>query len=135
MFQEFSIVFDPLIQEYHGISDDDVHTSDMDITKIVGNIKADVPVSYTRIYVGRNIEGFGLSPGITKKQRLEVEDLMKTAFEKLNGELGGTYYPLNRMEDAVRQQLMNENLLFISGDRNHIVAGYVDNFCMIFLMT
>ena len=33
--------------------------------------------------VGRSISGFGLSPGITKQQRLEVESLMKTAFGNL----------------------------------------------------
>ena len=33
--------------------------------------------------VGRSISGFGLSPGITKEQRLEVESLMKTAFGNL----------------------------------------------------
>ena len=36
-----------------------------------------------RIRVGRSIEGFGLSPGITREQRLGVEKLMKSAFGKL----------------------------------------------------
>ena len=67
-FKDFSAVFDPLIQEYHGISSDAVHSSDMDFTKIQGNIDADVPVKSTRIRVGRNINGFGLSPGITRGQ-------------------------------------------------------------------
>ena len=47
-----------------------------------------------RIRVGRSIDGFGLSPGITKEQRLEVEGLMKKAFAKMTGDLSGTYYPL-----------------------------------------
>ena len=38
--------------------------------------------------------GFGLSPGITREQRLQVESLMKKAFSKLIGDLAGTYYPL-----------------------------------------
>merc|ERR1712107_962989 len=65
-YKDFAEVFDPLIQEYHGISADATHTSDMDASKISGNIDADVPVKSTRIRVGRSIEGFGLSPGITK---------------------------------------------------------------------
>ena len=73
------------IQEYHGISPDAVHTSDMDVNKIVGNIDPAAPVKSTRIRVGRNIDGFGLSPGITKQQRLDVENLMKNAFTKLTG--------------------------------------------------
>ena len=47
--------------------------------------------NFTRIRVGRSIEGFGLSPGITKQQRLDVEQLMIKAFAKLEGDLAGTY--------------------------------------------
>ena len=68
-YKVFSDVFDPLIQEYHGISADSVHTSDMDVSKIKGNIDPKAPVHSTRIRVGRSIDGFGLSPGITKEQR------------------------------------------------------------------
>merc|ERR1712147_384640 len=67
------------IQEYHGISSDSKHTSDMDAGKIKGNINSDVPVLSARIRVGRSIDGFGLSPGITKEQRVGVESLMKNA--------------------------------------------------------
>merc|ERR1739846_112859 len=65
-YKDFSAVFDPLIQEYHGISSSAKHTSDMDPSKINGNIDSDVPVHSCRIRVGRSIDGFGLSPGITK---------------------------------------------------------------------
>ena len=63
-YKDFALVFDPLIQEYHGISADSKHTSDMDVKS-------------TRIRVGRSIDGFGLSQGITQDQRLGVESLMK----------------------------------------------------------
>jgi protein-arginine kinase len=122
-YKDFAEVFDPLIQEYHGISADSTHTSDMDSTKIVGNIDDDVPVKSTRIRVGRSIEGFGLSPGITKEQRLEVEGLMKTAFSKLEADLAGEYYPLTGMEEETRQKLVDDHFLFVSGDKNLIAAG------------
>merc|ERR1712183_1142996 len=64
-YKDFSEIFDAIIQEYHGISADAKHTSDMDPEKIKGNIEPGVPVHSTRIRVGRNIDGFGLSPGIT----------------------------------------------------------------------
>merc|ERR1711970_201949 len=82
-YKVFADVFDPIIQEYHGISADSVHTSDMDVGKINGNIVEGAPVHSTRIRVGRSIDGFGLSPGITKDQRLGVENLMKKAFANL----------------------------------------------------
>lgn len=122
-YKDFADVFDPLIQEYHGISPDAVHQSDMDATKIQGNIEDDVPVKSTRIRVGRNIEGFGLSPGITKEQRIAVEKLMIEAFGKLEDDLAGEYYPLTGMEEATRQQLVDDHFLFVSGDKNLISAG------------
>merc|ERR1712055_946150 len=37
-YKDFAEVFDPLIQEYHGITPETMHTSDMDVNKIQGNI-------------------------------------------------------------------------------------------------
>merc|ERR1712142_1421784 len=93
-YRDFAPVFDPIIQEYHGIKPGAVHTSDMDVNKIMGNIDSKIPVHSVRIRVGRSIDGFGLSPGITRDQRLGVENLMKSAFKKLSGDLSGNYYPL-----------------------------------------
>merc|ERR1712012_1359133 len=92
-YKVFSDVFDPIIQDYHGISPDAVHTSDMDVSKIQGNIDAKAPVHSTRIRVGRNIDGFGLSPGITKQQRLDVE-----SFRQLKGRLGWNLLSSDRNE-------------------------------------
>merc|ERR1712062_241810 len=122
-YKVFADVFDPLIQEYHGIPAGSKHTSDMDATKIKGTIDPAAPVHSTRIRVGRSINGFGLSPGITKEQRLGVENLMKKAFANLSGDLAGTYFPLTGMGEAVRQQLVDDHFLFMSGDPNLKVAG------------
>merc|ERR1711970_1298505 len=122
-YKVFADVFDPIIQEYHGISADSVHTSDMDVGKINGNIVEGAPVHPTRIRVGRSIDGFGLSPGITKEQRIGVEKLMSNAVQTFSGELAGKYYPLTGMEESVRQQLVDDHFLFVSGDRNLTVAG------------
>jgi len=122
-YKDFAEVFDPLIQEYHGISADAVHTSDMDAAKINGNIDEDVPVKSVRIRVGRSIDGFGLSPGITKELRLDMEKLMVSAFAKLEADLAGEYYPLTGMDETVRQQLVDDHFLFVSGDKNLIAAG------------
>jgi len=115
---DFADVFDPLICEYHGLPADFSHTSDMDVSKIKGNINPEVPVHSVRIRVGRSIQGFGLSPGITKEQRVGVENLMKNAFPKFEGDLAGNYYGLTGMDEAVRQQLVDDHFLFMSGDPN-----------------
>merc|ERR1712025_109675 len=59
----------------------------------------------------------------TKDQRLGVESLLKSALSKLTGDLAGTYYPLTGMNEQVRQQLVDDHFLFVSGDRNLIAAG------------
>ncbi len=122
-YEDFKEVFEPLILEYHGLASDFKHTSDMDVGKITGNIDPEAPVKSTRIRVGRSIDGFGLSPGITKQQRLDVENLMKSAFGKLEGDLSGNYFPLLGMEEATRQKLVDDHFLFMSGDKNLIAAG------------
>jgi len=122
-YKVFSDIFDPIIQDYHGISADAKHESDMDVTKIKGNIDPTAPVKSTRIRVGRSIDGFGLSPGITRVQRVAVEELMKKAFGNLKGDLAGSYYPLSGMNEQVRQQLVDDHFLFVSGDKNLIAAG------------
>ena len=44
----FKDVFDPIILEYHGLAADFKHTSDMDVSKIEGNINEKAPVKSTR---------------------------------------------------------------------------------------
>jgi protein-arginine kinase len=95
----------------------------MDASKITANVDPEVPVHSCRIRVGRSIQGFGLSPGITKQQRVDVEALMKNAFTKLEGDLAGSYFPLTGMDEAIRQQLVDDHFLFVSGDPNLKVAG------------
>merc|ERR1712083_746096 len=59
--------------------------------------------------------------------RQEVEKLMISAFAKLEGDLAGKYYPLMGMEEKDRQQLVDDHFLFVSGDKNLIVAGMERN--------
>ena len=80
-------------------------------------------VLFSRIRVGRNIEGFGMSPGITKEQRVAVEELMNNTFSTLDGDLKGEYFPLTGMDESVRQNLVDDHFLFMSGDPNLIAAG------------
>merc|ERR1719474_2047806 len=48
---------------------------------------------------------------------------MSSALSKLTGDLAGTYYPLTGMDEKVRQKLVDDHFLFMSGDRNLQVAG------------
>merc|ERR1712024_210565 len=122
-YKDFSEIFDAIIQEYHGIKPDAKHTSDMDAEKIKGNIEPGVPVHSTRIRVGRNVDGFGLSPGITKQQRIDLEKAFSSALKNLTGDLAGSYYPLTGMDEAVRQQLVDDHFRIISMEKGGDVKG------------
>merc|ERR1719365_310392 len=55
------------------------------------------------------------SPGITKDQRVGVEKLMINAVKSFPSDLAGNYYPLTGMDEKVRQQLVDDHFLFVSG--------------------
>ena len=77
----------------------------------------------TRIRVARNLAGYPLGPGMTREQRLEIEQKVIEACKKFTGDLAGTYYSLATMSDAQRAQLIEDHFLFKEGDRFLEAAG------------
>ena len=120
-------VFNPIIEEYHDLPEDfKGHVTDMDVSKIKGNIDPNAPVHSTRIRVGRNIDGIDLPPNIAYWQLMKIEDMMVDTMEVLghkHKDLKGKYYALDGMDEEVRQQLVDDHFLFMSGDKNLIAAG------------
>jgi len=74
-------------------------------------------IKSTRIRVGRNLGGFPLGPGITNDQRDQVMQAVVEACSNFEGDLAGTFYPLDGMSQDVQQQLINDHFLFKEGDR------------------
>lgn len=122
-YKDFKDLTHKVILDYHGLEEGFSHKADLDASKIVGKTPDDAAIHSTRVRVGRNIEGFGLSPGITREQRQEMEKLMVKAFQSLDGEFAGEYYPLTGMSEDVRQKLVDDHFLFMSGDANLQIAG------------
>lgn len=118
-YHVFAPIFDRIIETYHGgYKPEDKHKSDMNPEHLKQpEEKFDDYVISTRIRVGRNIAGFGLSPGIPRDQRKELEQLATKALNKLEGELKGTYYPLQGMDEGTRTKLVEDHFLFKKGDR------------------
>jgi hypothetical protein len=88
-YEDFSAVFHPLILDYHQLKPDFTHTPDMDYTKLKEVITDESPIESTRIRVARNVLGYGLSPGITRQQRIDLESMLTNAFKSLSGDLKG----------------------------------------------
>ena len=56
----------------------------------------------TRIRVGRNLAEYPLGPGVSKEQRLEIMNKVVEACNNFEGELKGTFYPLEGMDEATQ---------------------------------
>jgi len=103
-YTTFSKLFDKVVQEYHGHAPDAKHTSDMkadDLQNADFSEEDAAMVVSTRIRVGRNLDGYPLGPGVTKEQRLEIMNKVVEACKTFEGDLAGTFYPLEGMDAAV----------------------------------
>ena len=122
----YAKVLDPIIEEYHSpYKLKDGHTSDMNPEKVEA---PDLDpegrfIRSTRIRVARNLKGYNLTPNMSKEERLEIEKKVIGVLTSLTGDLAGTYYPLNGMDEQTRQQLVNDHFLFKKGDRFLESAG------------
>ena len=76
-YRVFNKLFDKVIDEYHGHGPNAVHNSEMTAQGIVNHefsAEDGAMILSTRIRVGRNLSGYPLGPGISKKQRDEIMD-------------------------------------------------------------
>ena len=76
-YRVFNKLFDKVIDEYHGHGPNAVHNSEMTAQGIVNHefsAEDGAMILSTRIRVGRNLAGYPLGPGISKKQRDEIMD-------------------------------------------------------------
>jgi hypothetical protein len=119
-YRKFSDLFDKVIEHYHKHKKGDLHKSDMDSANLNAPdfSEADaLMIKSTRIRVGRNLDGYPLAPGISDDQRKEVEAKVVEAVNAFEGDLKGTYFPLNNMTDEDKNQLIADHFLFKEGDR------------------
>jgi creatine kinase len=58
----------------------------------------------------RNITGFPLVPGLSKKQRLEVMDVIEKCCEEFDDDLKGTFYKLEEISESEKKIIQDINL-------------------------
>ena len=116
-YTTFSPLMDPIIEGYHrGYKLADGHRRDLDPSHL-GEAAFDPDptgefIDSTRIRVARNLVGFPLPGKNTTAQRRQIEKLVVAALNSLEGELAGTYYSLETMDDATRVRLEKDHFLF-----------------------
>jgi len=114
-YAKFDKLFDKVIEEYHGHAKDATHVSDMNADGLQNadfTEEDSAMVNSTRIRVGRNLDGYPLGPGVTKEQRLEIMNKVVEACNTFEGDLKGTFYPLEGMDKATQNQLIEDHFLF-----------------------
>ena len=114
-YRVFAPFFDRIVEEYHKHGKDAKHVSDMDASKLnappFSEEDAAMIVS-TRIRVGRNLADFPLGPALTKEQRLTVMNTVVKALSTFEGDLKGTFYPLEGMDKETQNKLIADHFLF-----------------------
>ena len=131
-YTTFGLFFDPIIEEYHGFTKEDMHKSNLnpdDLNAPNPDPEGEFIVS-TRIRVGRNLDALPLGPAISDEQRNAVEKTVSTALSSLQGNLSGKYYPINGMSEADSASLIADHFLFKAGDRFLETAGLNRNWPM-----
>jgi len=124
-YKVFAPLFDKIIEDYHGFTTTNTHKSNLN----PDDLDAPNPdptnkyIVSTRIRVGRNVKNIPLGPAITKDQRDDIEAKVSSILNSFEGELGGTYYPLNNMSEENRVSLIEDHFLFKAGDRFLETAG------------
>ena len=114
-YTKFEKLFDKVVEEYHGHGKDATHKSDMTSEGLQNTEFSEedaAMINSTRIRVGRNLAGFPLGPGVSKEQRLEIMTKVTQACETFEGDLKGTFYPLEGMDKATQDQLIADHFLF-----------------------
>ncbi|XP_066297897.1 arginine kinase-like [Branchiostoma lanceolatum] len=124
-YRLYGPIFDPIIKEYHGIDEIPVHLSNLDprcLTSMI-QLQNKAPVLSTRCRVVRNLSGYGFPAGISREKRLEVENVLVTALEGLEGDLRGHYYPYDSLTTSEKDKLVMGGYLFKEIDKYQAAAG------------
>ncbi|KAK7494590.1 hypothetical protein BaRGS_00014243, partial [Batillaria attramentaria] len=125
----FAEVFDPVIRDYHRISEKKkIHHPALDFGNLEKAKFEDLDPSgefilSTRVRVARSHAGFGFPPVLTKEQREEMEQLTVEALTTLLDDLQGKYYALADMDRDTQDRLTNDHFLFNDTDRFLKSAG------------
>lgn len=119
-YSVFAPLFNPIIEDYHkGFRPEDNQpaTNFGDINDFVDLDPEGKYIVSTRVRCGRSIQGYPFNPLLRAQQYKEMQDKVKGQLEHFDGELKGTYYPLEGMTPETQQQLIDDHFLFKEGDR------------------
>lgn len=130
----FKELYYPMIYSLHGF---DAYTQkhgtaqvvDLDPFQQLLKVNADQATLFhkhvlsTRIRAVRNIRGFSLPSGTTEKERACVEEILVQTFATFKGELAGTYYQLEELDNTTMQSWVDDGFLFQTPSDQNMITG------------
>ena len=125
-YETFAPLINAVVEDYHKpykVTDTQPADFDPAHLKVANPDPENKYVVSTRVRVARNIRGVGLTPTITKEERIKLEKDVVGVLNTLGGDLKGKYFPLSGMDEATREQLVADHFLFKRGDRFLEAAG------------
>jgi len=126
----FAPLLDAVIKDYHQIKELKHPASDFgDLNDLkMGNLDPDNKmIVSTRVRVGRSHDSYGFPPVLNKELRMSMEKMTVDALATLDGELAGTYHPLQGMPKETSDQMTADHFLFRDTDRFlRSASGYDD---------
>ncbi|MFT5700821.1 MAG: hypothetical protein ACI8ZB_003706 [Desulforhopalus sp.] len=114
-YEVFREVFDPVIQEYHGFLQGEVHRSDFTPVTFADPDPEKKYILSTRVRVARNVEGFTFTNNLRLRERQQLEKTVVVALAGLSEPFSGEYYDFGFETDKA--------ILFKKGDRFQGAAG------------
>jgi arginine kinase len=115
-YTTFHKLFDKIVEDYHSHKPADKHVSEMSAAALNAPPLAEdeaAMIRSTRIRVGRNLADYPLGPGVSKEQRDNIMQAVVDACNGFEGDLKGSFYPLEGMDETVKQQLIDDHFLFM----------------------
>ncbi|CBY38766.1 unnamed protein product [Oikopleura dioica] len=109
-YKAFAPLFDKVIESYHGHDFSKLDCPDLAVDK-------EAMIISTRVRIARNLAEYRLGTSISTEKRREVESKVVSVLEKLDGELAGKYFSLEKMTDSERKELIADHFLFKGGDK------------------
>ena len=127
-YEVFADLFDPVIEACHnGYKKTDVHKTDLNPEQLRGGDHLDPEyVLSSCVHTGRSIRSFSLPPFCSRAERREVEKIIITALNGLEGPFKGKYFPLTKMTAEEQQQLTNDHLLFDKPESPLLLSSRMD---------
>ena len=100
-YKTFAAIFDPIIHEYHEISNREKHISSLEAVHLTDPDPGGEYILSTRIRIARNLKGFCFTNHIALEQRKILEKIIVDALSSLKEDLKGEYHAFELLEQRL----------------------------------